>query len=290
MGLDGLITCSNCDFANPPDWDRCLMCKSPLTAPEPAADPAPAPADAPSDPDAKPVAWLECPPLDPLPLKDGQIVYVGRSAERELTLPHKEISRKHAEVRVNQGHVFVHDLGSGNGTYVNSTLIKEPTRIRPGDLVTIGPYELRIQLEEGNESVDQTAAQGVMTGLLEKIPLAEVLQNAQTHNRSGTLYVYGPQNGKVVIHQGRVLWAKIGQLRDLDALRGMLGLRKGRFALSGKEEEGEATLDLPIGGVLLRIAAMQAEAEESSEEAASEETASEETASEETASEEEEGA
>jgi pSer/pThr/pTyr-binding forkhead associated (FHA) protein len=48
------------------------------------------------------------------------------------------VSQVHARVFERDGDLYVEDLGSTNGTYVNGTKISEPTRLRRADRVQIG--------------------------------------------------------------------------------------------------------------------------------------------------------
>lgn len=74
---------------------------------------------------------------------------VGRAASGNgLCLPERNVSRRHARfVRAN-GAVFVEDLDSKNGTLVNGERLTGRRRIREGDLVQIGDYDLAV---EGSE-------------------------------------------------------------------------------------------------------------------------------------------
>lgn len=73
-------------------------------------------------------------------------IAVGRDAAGNgLCLPERNVSRRHARfVRAN-GAVFVEDLESANGTLVNGERLTGRRRIREGDLVQIGDYDLAIE-------------------------------------------------------------------------------------------------------------------------------------------------
>ncbi|HYH97751.1 MAG TPA: sigma 54-interacting transcriptional regulator [Hyalangium sp.] len=64
---------------------------------------------------------------------------VGRAAEGGLQLLDDKVSREHCVIEPigPAGHVL-RDLGSRNGTWLNSQLLKETTRLRPGDHISVG--------------------------------------------------------------------------------------------------------------------------------------------------------
>jgi serine phosphatase RsbU (regulator of sigma subunit) len=69
-------------------------------------------------------------------------VTIGRSRESDVFLPDQWLSRHHAEIR-RQGDVyFLQDLGSKNGTLLNGTRIRQQSRLKPGDVITLGEHTL----------------------------------------------------------------------------------------------------------------------------------------------------
>lgn len=57
---------------------------------------------------------------------------VGRSKECDLSLAAAHLSRRHAELSIRDGLMYVRDLGSANGTYVNGQRVTE-ARVKRGD-------------------------------------------------------------------------------------------------------------------------------------------------------------
>lgn len=64
------------------------------------------------------------------PVKASMVV--GRSKECDLSLAAAHLSRRHAELSVRDGLMYVRDLGSANGTYVNGQRVTE-ARVKRGD-------------------------------------------------------------------------------------------------------------------------------------------------------------
>jgi pSer/pThr/pTyr-binding forkhead associated (FHA) protein len=54
------------------------------------------------------------------------------------------VSRSHVWVRRLSDGVEVTDLGSANGTYVNGTRVRAPTRIQDSDVLRIGRIQLKL--------------------------------------------------------------------------------------------------------------------------------------------------
>ncbi len=74
---------------------------------------------------------------------------VGRATEGVgWRLPDRNVSRRHARFTRSSGQIFVEDLGSLTGTRLNGERVGSRRRIRPGDLVEIGAYDLVVLPEE----------------------------------------------------------------------------------------------------------------------------------------------
>ncbi len=68
---------------------------------------------------------------------------IGRGREAALTLPHPLVSRRHCELYEQDGKLWVRDLGSLNGTYVGSQLVRD-AEIPPGELLTVATLNFRV--------------------------------------------------------------------------------------------------------------------------------------------------
>ena len=72
---------------------------------------------------------------------------IGRGKDVSLTLPHPLVSRRHTEIFEKDGCLYVKDLGSLNGTYVNNRRIKEEQKLPPNHLLTLGNVTFRAVYE-----------------------------------------------------------------------------------------------------------------------------------------------
>jgi hypothetical protein len=217
-------------------------------------------------PGANTIAWLVCEPLAPIPLGGQREVTIGRHEKCDLVLPHKEVSRHHASIKIVGRQITLEDQGSSNGCYVNGKRCASQV-VRVGDALQIGPYELELRASNDSDtkvrSDDETkrfdmanlssAGPGAsMTGKLEDVPLVELLQSIEFNKKTCTLAIsHGKMRGTMTFGKGRPVSASLGILRDFEAARAMLRLTEGRFVVSLEVEVGEPTMSATVTGLLL---------------------------------------
>jgi pSer/pThr/pTyr-binding forkhead associated (FHA) protein len=73
---------------------------------------------------------------------DNETTTAGRHTQSDIFLDDVTVSRHHAKFTRRGGHVWVADLNSLNGTYVNRALIDGEVALRSGDEVQIGKFRL----------------------------------------------------------------------------------------------------------------------------------------------------
>jgi len=71
---------------------------------------------------------------------------LGRAREAEISLRDGEVSRRHARLESHSGLVYVQDLKSSNGTFLNGRLVTEAIEVRPGDEIDVGTTRLVVTL------------------------------------------------------------------------------------------------------------------------------------------------
>jgi hypothetical protein len=77
---------------------------------------------------------------------DSTAVTIGRAAQNDVAIDGDEFaSARHARVEPRRDGVWVHDLGSTNGTFVNGVRIDRPRKLVNGDVVRTGETELRYE-------------------------------------------------------------------------------------------------------------------------------------------------
>ena len=108
-----------------------MVYRVPAAAPEPLAPPTPEP-----DPERVSVSFAGREHA----ITSGRVV-LGRSRECELRVPDLNVSRRHAEIRREDGAYWIVDLGSMNGTLVNGKRV-EKEQLDDGDRITLGSTEI----------------------------------------------------------------------------------------------------------------------------------------------------
>ena len=82
---------------------------------------------------------------DELTLNSSALL-LGRGSDNDVNLARDDFaSSKHARVEPRRDGVWVEDVGSTNGTYLNGIRLTQAKRLAPGDVVRIGETELRYE-------------------------------------------------------------------------------------------------------------------------------------------------
>lgn len=75
-------------------------------------------------------------------------ITIGRQEGNTIRLTERNVSRRHARLLRQNGHVLIEDLGSYNGIRVNGDRISGQVQVNDGDLIQIGDYDLALQNEQ----------------------------------------------------------------------------------------------------------------------------------------------
>jgi EAL domain-containing protein (putative c-di-GMP-specific phosphodiesterase class I) len=84
---------------------------------------------------------------------------VGRLPECALCIPAPNISKEHAEIVLEAGRLYVHDLGSTNGTFVNRRRVAGREPLHDGDLIYFASEAFRLQRQAADSHL-RTVAEG----------------------------------------------------------------------------------------------------------------------------------
>jgi FHA domain len=76
----------------------------------------------------------------------SQPLTVGRGNNNDVPLPTDEYaSTRHARFEPRRDGVYIEDIGSTNGTFVNGIRLTRDRKLTPGDVVRIGETDLRFE-------------------------------------------------------------------------------------------------------------------------------------------------
>ena len=77
---------------------------------------------------------------------DSHALTIGRARNNDVSLPADEYaSGRHARFEPRRDGIWVEDIGSTNGTFVNGIRLTRERKLTPGDVVRIGETDLRFE-------------------------------------------------------------------------------------------------------------------------------------------------
>ena len=98
--------------------------------------------------------------LDGVVIKEVQLskdrTSLGRRPYNDIVIDNLAISGEHAVLQMSGNEVYVEDLNSTNGTYVNGKTVKKQL-LQNGDFVEIGKYRIQYATDVGAERARATA-------------------------------------------------------------------------------------------------------------------------------------
>lgn len=89
-------------------------------------------------------------------------ITIGRRPGNDIVIDHLTVSGQHAAIDSTSNGSFILDLGSTNGTMVNSQPVKKHL-LQHDDVIDIGKYKLRFQVNKQEQVKILDAAKGVTT-------------------------------------------------------------------------------------------------------------------------------
>lgn len=92
-------------------------------------------------------------------LLDRDVTTVGRHPSSDIFLDDITVSRRHAEFRRDAGGLWVHDVGSLNGTYVDGRRAEDQL-LATGDEVQVGKFKFVVFISGGQEQTAERVTHG----------------------------------------------------------------------------------------------------------------------------------
>jgi len=207
------------------------------------------------------------------PLRMNREIIIGRSSDLDMVLVEDMVSRRHAKITTTESEIYIQDLGSTNGTFVNGEKVTR-SRLQEGDRILVGTSIIKmVAVDQNAEHQSEAEARRrleaganrhstsgrPMSGVIEEIPLPDLLQLLSTSRKSGVLTISTPSAiGKIYLRKGQIYFAAINDdfaISPQKAIYRMLTWQTGNFELQPSvemqvmEEMKESTEALLMEGV-----------------------------------------
>ncbi len=156
------------------------------------------------------------------PLPDSGEIVIGRSSELDMVLVEDMVSRRHAKISVEGGDIYLEDLGSTNGSFVNGEKVSR-TKLAEGDRILIGTSIIKVVASDGSASVQDAKAKmtaaaasvrpsaaSTMTGSIAEVALPDLLQLFSASKKTGVLQITTATDvGAIYLEEGMVRFAVV---------------------------------------------------------------------------------
>ena len=105
--------------------------------------------------------------IDGVVIKEVQLTKdrttLGRRPYNDIVIDNLAVSGEHAVVQMAGSDVYLEDLNSTNGTYVNGKAVKKQL-LRNGDSVEVGKYKIKFVNEAVNDGFEKGIEKGIEQG------------------------------------------------------------------------------------------------------------------------------
>jgi hypothetical protein len=200
------------------------------------------------------------------PLPVNREIVVGRSSELDMVLVEDMVSRRHAKIIVTDDQIFIQDLGSTNGTFVNGEKIKR-AKLGEGDRILIGTSIIKLVAADPSStaaSPQKMEAQvrgrptqaRTMSGSINEVPLPDLMQLFSTSKKSGVLVIRTDDaEGKVFLEKGSIVFASVNDQEEVPPLKSLIRIltwEHGTFDMDPHEERTfPRRLEMSTEGILM---------------------------------------
>ena len=156
--------------------------------------------------------------------EDKKIINIGRAKDNDIVIELPTVSRYHARIIKEGKKLYIEDLGSTNGTFVNGKRVYGKVEIVPGAKISLGSYLLEVEAEEKlkHSSLIEEGVELIGIGLSYYVKGKPILEDVNFFAKSGELIgIIGPSGG--------------GKTTFLTILAGYLPKSKGSVILNGED-------------------------------------------------------
>lgn len=174
-------------------------------------------------------------------------VLIGREATCTVMVADRQVSRFHARITVTENGSQLEDLGSKNGTYLNSDIISDPVMLQDGDVIQVALVQQFVYLS--SDATMPMPGTFVMLGATQK-------GTVESDDRNGRLYL-DPRSRRVWVREDEVLPPlSVPQFRLLQTLfdqQGKVVSRQALITAIWSEEEAGGVSEQALDALVRRL-------------------------------------
>jgi ABC-type multidrug transport system ATPase subunit len=167
----------------------------------------------------------------------GDVIRVGRETDCDVILPVETISDLHCVVVCRENGIFVRDVDSKHGTFVNEQEVIGFTAIHHGDILRLGDCEISIEIANDTTAGDEAKLPSLFRGLA--IQVCGATKTVSIRDEAGVSKRNILDSADVVVKAGEffgVLGASgSGKSTLISSLAGFQSLTEGKILINGED-------------------------------------------------------
>ena len=117
-----------------------------------------------------------------------EVTSVGRVQGNDIVLDHQSVSGSHGELVLRGQDVYIRDLGSTNGSYIDGSKVAE-SPVQPGEVITFGEVQLKLEGARKVQSLNKHLEQGVKLGDLGSAPKGPAKGFTKKSDKTGRYFI-----------------------------------------------------------------------------------------------------
>lgn len=117
-----------------------------------------------------------------------EVTSVGRVQGNDIVLEHQSVSGSHGELVLRGQDVYIRDLGSTNGSYIDGSKVAE-SPVQPGEVITFGEVQLKLEGARKVQSLNKHLEQGVKLGDLGAAPKGPAKGFTKKSDKTGRYFI-----------------------------------------------------------------------------------------------------
>lgn len=187
----------------------------------PSASPGPFPTDAlPVVEEAQPIGYLIASDIR-TPIYAS--LSVGRSEGNDIRIEDDRlVSRNHGRIEAHEDGVWLHDLGSGNGTFLNGVRVSEPVQLTDGDEIRFGATAFSFEAVAPPVAVEEMPAESAETVIQPHLDVpggTDLLPASPREPSQSATFMVDEVQGETLRGDEAELYIRDAQIEELKAMR-----------------------------------------------------------------------